>query len=66
MEECFLAGLLHDIGRFVIFEHRPQEMAQLDEADVTSPQELVRTFPPAMRAPLFRSVAARTATTTGP
>jgi putative nucleotidyltransferase with HDIG domain len=41
MEECFLAGLLHDIGRFVIFEHRPQEMAQLDEADVDSPQELI-------------------------
>ena len=30
MEECFLAGLLHHIGRFVIFENRPQEMAQLD------------------------------------
>ncbi len=41
MEECFLAGLLHDIGRFVIFEHRQQEMAQIDEADVTSPQELI-------------------------
>lgn len=40
-EECFLAGLLHDIGRFVIFEHRPQEMAQLDEADVDDPRELV-------------------------
>jgi putative nucleotidyltransferase with HDIG domain len=40
-EECFLAGLLHDIGRFVIFEHRPEEMAQLDEADVSSPQELI-------------------------
>ena len=41
MEECFLAGLLHDIGRFVIFENRPQEMAQLDEAHVASPLELV-------------------------
>lgn len=40
-EECFLAGLLHDIGRFVIFEHWPQEMAQLDEVEVTCPQELV-------------------------
>jgi putative nucleotidyltransferase with HDIG domain len=40
-EECFLAALLHDIGRFVIFEHRPEQMAQLDEADVTSPQELI-------------------------
>jgi len=41
MEECFLAGLLHDIGRFVIFEHRPQDMAQLDEAEVSNPHELV-------------------------
>jgi putative nucleotidyltransferase with HDIG domain len=41
MEQCFLAGLLHDIGRFVIFEHRHEEMAQLDEADVDDPRELV-------------------------
>lgn len=41
MEECFLAGLLHDIGRFVIFENRPQEMAQLDEADVANPLQLI-------------------------
>jgi len=41
LEECFLAGLLHDIGRFLIFENLPQEMAQLDEADVASPLELV-------------------------
>lgn len=40
-EECFLAALLHDIGRFVIFEHRPDDMAQLDEADVADPRELV-------------------------
>src|SRR5579862_1297927 len=41
MEECFLADLLHDIGRFLIFESLPQEMAQLDEAAVVSPLELV-------------------------
>jgi putative nucleotidyltransferase with HDIG domain len=41
VEQCFLAGLLHDIGRFVIFEHRPEEMAQLDESDVDDPRELV-------------------------
>jgi putative nucleotidyltransferase with HDIG domain len=40
-EQCFLAGLLHDIGRFLIFEHWPQEMAALDEIEVTCPQELV-------------------------
>jgi putative nucleotidyltransferase with HDIG domain len=41
MEQCFLAGLLHDIGRFVIFEHRLEEMGLLDEADVDDPRELV-------------------------
>jgi putative nucleotidyltransferase with HDIG domain len=41
MEQCFLAGLLHDIGRFVIFEHRPEEMAQIDEANVADPRQLV-------------------------
>lgn len=40
-EECFLAGLLHDIGRFLIFEHWPREMAALDEIDVNCPRELV-------------------------
>ncbi len=41
IEQCFLAGLLHDIGRFVIFEHQPQEMAKIDEVDVADPHELV-------------------------
>ena len=40
-EVCFLAGLLHDIGRFVIFEHRPDEMAYIDEADAADPRELI-------------------------
>jgi len=41
VEEAFLAGLLHDIGRFMIFEHRPQDMAQIDEAKVADPRDLV-------------------------
>lgn len=41
LEECFLAGLLHDIGRFLIFENRPDQLALIDEAHVTSPLELV-------------------------
>lgn len=40
-EECYLAGLLHDIGRFVLFEHRPQELGQIDEADVDDPRSLI-------------------------
>jgi putative nucleotidyltransferase with HDIG domain len=41
MEEAFLAGLLHDIGRFIIFEHHPREMAQIDEAEVDDLRDLV-------------------------
>lgn len=40
-EEAFLAGLLHDIGRFMIFERRPQEMAQISEADIDDPRDLI-------------------------
>jgi putative nucleotidyltransferase with HDIG domain len=40
-EDAFLAGLLHDVGRFMIFEHHPQEMAKIDEATVADPRELV-------------------------
>jgi putative nucleotidyltransferase with HDIG domain len=40
-ESCYLAGLLHDIGRFFIFEHLPEDMAQLDEAHVANLRELI-------------------------
>jgi putative nucleotidyltransferase with HDIG domain len=40
-ESCYLAGLLHDIGRFVIYDRLPQEIAQLDEAGVSDPRELI-------------------------
>jgi putative nucleotidyltransferase with HDIG domain len=30
-EQAYLAGLLHDIGRFVMFEHSPEELGQVDE-----------------------------------
>jgi putative nucleotidyltransferase with HDIG domain len=41
-EEAYLAGLLHDIGRFMIFEHSPRNMSLIDEALVTDPRELVQ------------------------
>jgi putative nucleotidyltransferase with HDIG domain len=41
-EEAYLAGLIHDIGRFMIFEHNPQNIALVDEALVTDPLELVQ------------------------
>ena len=37
-----LAGLLHDIGRFLIFENHPQEMAKIDEAEVSDLRDLLR------------------------
>ena len=40
-EQAYLAGLLHDIGRFVMFEHRPSDLGQIDEAAVGNPKELV-------------------------
>ncbi len=40
-EECYLAGLLHDIGRFVILGSRPRELARIEENDVTGPQKLI-------------------------
>ena len=40
-EESFLAGLLHDIGRFLIYEHRPRDMAEIDEAHVADPRDLI-------------------------
>jgi putative nucleotidyltransferase with HDIG domain len=42
-EEAYLAGLLHDIGRFMIFAHNPQNMASVDETLVTDPLELVQS-----------------------
>ena len=41
-EVAYLAGLLHDIGRFMIFEHRPQDIALVDEALVSDPRELIQ------------------------
>lgn len=40
-EKAYLAGLLHDIGRFVMFEHAPQNLQDVDETKWHSPEELV-------------------------
>ena len=40
-EAAFLAGLLHDIGRFVIFEYRPEENDQLENEHVADPSTLI-------------------------
>lgn len=42
IEEAFLAGLLHDVGRLLIFENHPAEMAKIDEAEVTDLRDLIK------------------------
>ncbi|MEM9623198.1 MAG: HDOD domain-containing protein [Pseudomonadota bacterium] len=39
--EAYLAGLLHDIGRFVMFEHAPDQLLKVDEANWHTPDELI-------------------------
>lgn len=41
VEQAMLAGLLHDIGRFLIFENHPHEMAKIDEAGVDDLRDLL-------------------------
>ncbi len=38
---AYLSGLLHDIGRFVMFEHAPEELLAVDESKWHSPAELL-------------------------
>jgi putative nucleotidyltransferase with HDIG domain len=40
-EQAYAAGLLHDIGRFVLFEHRMEELGRIDDIGVGSPRELI-------------------------
>jgi len=39
--EAYLVGLLHDIGRFVMFEHAAPSLLLVDERDWGTPDELV-------------------------
>jgi len=39
--EAYLAGLLHDIGRFVLFQEAPEQLREVDEGSWDSPKELV-------------------------
>lgn len=39
---AYLAGLLHDVGRFVMFQHAAPELNAVDECQWTSPDELVQ------------------------
>lgn len=42
-DDAFAAGLLHDIGRFVMFEEAPDLLRQIDEGGWNSPGELIET-----------------------
>lgn len=40
-ERAYLAGLLHDVGRFILFNIAPASLREVDEAEWQSPMELV-------------------------
>jgi putative nucleotidyltransferase with HDIG domain len=40
-DELYLAGLLHDIGRFVLYLEAPEELRLVDETAWTTPQALI-------------------------
>jgi HD-like signal output (HDOD) protein len=40
-DELYLAGLMHDVGRFVLYLEAPDELRLVDEADWATPQELI-------------------------
>ena len=41
-EQAYLAGLLHDIGRFVMFEHAPQRLLEVDESKWHTPEDIAQ------------------------
>jgi len=40
-EQAYLAGLLHDIGRFILFDQAPEFIQAVDDLAWTTPQELI-------------------------
>jgi HD-like signal output (HDOD) protein len=40
-EHGYLAGLMHDLGRFIMYDRTPAELGQVDETHWASPGELV-------------------------
>ena len=39
--EAYLVGLLHDVGRFVMFEHAAPNLLQVDESHWETPEQLI-------------------------
>ncbi len=42
-EEAYAAGLLHDVGRFVMFREAPEQLRRVDEGDWSDPEGLLAT-----------------------
>jgi putative nucleotidyltransferase with HDIG domain len=42
-DTAYLAGLLHDIGRFVMFEHDALRLTRVNEKNWRSPEDLIRS-----------------------
>ncbi len=40
-EQAYLCGLLHDIGRFVLFDESVEELGRIDESNWSTPQQLI-------------------------
>ncbi len=38
--EAYLVGLLHDVGRFIMYEHASEDLLKVDEQNWTSPEQL--------------------------
>lgn len=41
-EQAYLAGLMHDIGRFIMFQHDSSELGEVDELGYKTPQDLIK------------------------
>ena len=40
-EAAYAAGLIHDVGRFVMFQHAPADLRRIDEGSWVTPGELI-------------------------
>jgi putative nucleotidyltransferase with HDIG domain len=40
-DEVYVCGLLHDVGRFVMFQEAPEQLRRIDEGDWETPEALV-------------------------
>lgn len=41
-DDAYLCGLLHDIGRFILFQEAPEALRRVEEAEWSNPADLVR------------------------